>query len=199
MNLNYFVGGVNGVGKSTLLDAIAKKSSNFRVVKGSEELMRWLGIPGDYDALRALPREKKRVEWVKCLEKLLDDHYGHDLLVDAHYLNMIDGVVTEVVGEWIAWFDAAVLVTAPPAEILKRIEGDRARERGLFRSDESDKLGVLEAYQQQTRAEFCRITEGDLWDLIPNVVISHRQDKTSEAVDQFLKFDAQLRQDLAAV
>ncbi len=46
--MRFFLGGVNGAGKTTLLQNIKKVRPEFEVVKGSQELMHFLGIEGDY-------------------------------------------------------------------------------------------------------------------------------------------------------
>lgn len=190
MNLTYFVGGVNGVGKTTLLKKIAETQPGFVVVKGSEELMKWLGIPGDYEALRALPDEQKREEWARCLERLFEANQGRSLLVDGHYLNLIDGVVTSVMGEWACRFDAFVLVTAPTVDILRRIDKDSDRDRALFKLDEPDRYGRTEQYQQQTRAEFDKeVAEC----AVPGLIIHHLQRQTPKAVKEFLDFHTALQ------
>lgn len=190
MHFKYFVGGVNGVGKTTLLRAIAEASPSFRIVKGSERFMQHLGIPGNYDALRRLPEEVKSREWSNCLEQILDETYDlhQDLLLDAHYLNLIEGQVTTVTGVWMETFDAAVLVTASAEEILGRIQQD-LRDRALF-YDEADELAILKSYLEATEKEFSRCVK-DYG--LSGLKLIQGNGGTQEAVQEFLKFDVSLR------
>jgi ABC-type molybdenum transport system ATPase subunit/photorepair protein PhrA len=53
--MHYYVVGVNGSGKTSLLKAISKRTK-IDAIHGTTELMNYLGIPDDYDALRKLDR-----------------------------------------------------------------------------------------------------------------------------------------------
>jgi len=185
MYLKYFVGGVNGVGKTTLLKAIAEARPEFLVLRLSEHLMKWLGIPGDYDALRALSQEYKREQVPLCLERLLEDNQDRSILVDTHYLNTINGEITVVTDEWLSRFDALVMITAPTVDVIRRIDNDPARDRALFKPDETDKYAFIEHYQALTKQEFDRqARDCD----VPSLVIHHRHHNTAMAVTDFLHF-----------
>src|SRR5665213_1727358 len=94
-HLTYFIGGVNGVGKSTLLKRIQEKRPNdFEVISGSKLLMESLGIAGDYDALRALSNEQKAQAWAECVNQLLEAPRTANLLVDSHYVNLVNDELT---------------------------------------------------------------------------------------------------------
>ena len=189
---SYFVGGVNGVGKTTLLDAIAKTQPGFRVVKGSNVLMDYLGIPGDYEALRTLPQEEKIDQFGRCLEGIFS-HQNENTLVDAHYLNLIRDEVYMATGEWLCHFNALVLVTAPTRQILGRIRRDRNRDRALFRVDRSLQERSLTDYKWKTLQEFQRQQEECA---VPGLIISHQENGTAAAVQQFLEFHKEVQKTL---
>ena len=100
-NLAYFIGGVNGVGKSTFLNELIARETQFRVLKGSSAFMERLGLEqGDYDSLRALPDEYKRQEFNKMMEELLTEpsNDGKILLIDAHYFHYKRGEMLDSTG-----------------------------------------------------------------------------------------------------
>ena len=153
--MKVFAGGINGVGKSTVLRRTAEVM-DIEYVSGSTALLSHLGFPGDYEKLRALSSDEQDREWAACVEKLLAT--GRSFLLDAHYLSLVRGKVTHQGGkEWLRRFDVAAIIMAPVGEILERISADeRVRDRALFPEglSESGKLDMLIKYQEATYTDF---------------------------------------------
>ena len=187
----YFVGGINGVGKTTLLGAIVKKQKEFQAIKGSQYFMQWLGIkPGDYASLRSLPDNYKNkemdkmVHWLIAQKSITNKH----LLFDAHYLNIKeDTIMVTATGNWIALMDALVVVTANNDEILHRIEIDQLshkRIRPIFKNCQNmtQKLKLIDSYQAKTlhtakilAKKYC----------LPLVEIKNNDKQINMAINQF--------------
>jgi len=54
--MNYLVGGVSGVGKTTTLNELRRRLDQCEIIRGSDLMFTALGLTvGDYAALRALP------------------------------------------------------------------------------------------------------------------------------------------------
>lgn len=54
----YFIGGVNGVGKTTFMSELLSRDKRFKLFKGSFELMKRLGLnEGDYRPLKQFPED----------------------------------------------------------------------------------------------------------------------------------------------
>jgi ABC-type cobalamin/Fe3+-siderophores transport system ATPase subunit len=68
--MRYFLGGVNGAGKTTLLGEIGKYFPEIEIVKGSKNLMDYLGISGNYDALRAMTQKERDIALRIIIENL---------------------------------------------------------------------------------------------------------------------------------
>jgi adenylate kinase len=158
--MHYYVVGVNGSGKTTLLKAIHDKAG-LPVVHGTSELMSYLGIPGDYDALRKIDQASVLVEWGKTAEHLVGQYAGKDLLLDTHILNLTHGKVIRRDGPWIGTYDALVLIKAQPATLLKRIEADVVKDRAMFEPDMSEaaKLALITRYQAETETLFAHLCD----------------------------------------
>ncbi len=151
--MKFFLGGVNGAGKTTLLQKIKEAKPEYEVVKGSKVFMEYLGIPGDYDALRAMPEPEALQKLEEMLGELLAKH--KDLIFDAHYINLVKGKVKSVTSSYLSKFDALLLLKVSPETVLSRISDD-TRDRALFPEGlkEYEQLDMLKDYIDQYDQEF---------------------------------------------
>ena len=134
--MKYYFGGVNGVGKTTVLRLIEKALPELKVVHGTSLLMDRLGIPGDYYALRAISQVKLRPEYTAAVHELFETYPAQDILLDSHYLNIRYGEIDVVAEDWLSLFDALLLVSAKPELIWQRLSNDAAhRDRALLAAD----------------------------------------------------------------
>lgn len=151
--MKFFLGGVNGAGKTTLLKKIKEARPDYEVVKGSQVFMEYLGIPGDYEALRAMPEP----EALKALEDMLDDLLSkhENLIFDAHYLNLVRGKVKSVTSDYLTKFDALLLLKVSADTVLARTKGEE-RDRALFPDglNEHEQMDMLKDYIDQYDQEF---------------------------------------------
>lgn len=187
----YFAGGINAVGKTTLMNEIEVTLPDFEIVRGSKFFMEWLGLrPGDYDSLRKLPDDYKDVELDKMMRWLVEQKSknGKHIIIDAHYLNIKPGSVADATGDWISLMDALFVVTAPNDEILKRIEEDerlQGRSRPLFleSSTNAERLSIIGSFQEKTLLLAKSLSEKYH---IPLVEIHNRNGKLANAIDEFV-------------
>lgn len=155
----YFIGGINGTGKSRVLSEFGKSNPEFQIINGSEYFMKWLGLKvGDYDSLRSLPDEFKNKELDKMMRFLVQNppNQSKSLLIGAHFIKIYNGKVTNAVGDWITLFDGLFLIKTNPKEILQRINYDfltNRRNRKLFppRTSEKKKIRLLEYYIRKSQ------------------------------------------------
>lgn len=198
MRRSYFVGGVNGVGKSKFLETLSEGRDTMRVVHGTAVLLEALGLPTeDYEALRSAPRaEKNRAYSGIVLRSAIADIDDGTVLFDSHYLNMIRGEIFQTVygadESRMFALDALVLVTtSDPITVTRRVDGDTHRDRQLYPplATEVEKQGFMRRYWDETRTEFNRLV-GVL--AIPSLVIYNDTEDMSGAIEQFLAFDASL-------
>lgn len=189
----YFIGGINGVGKTTLIKEIGNRYNDFEVVRGSQCFMQWLGIePGDYVALRSLPDDFKDKEMDKMMKWLLTQNpeRSKHLLFDAHFLNIKQDSIINATGDWIGMMDALLVVTANNDEILTRIKSDEmsnGRTRPIFRpnADVGQKLELLKSYQEKTLEAAKSLS---LKYCLPLIEIRNQNGKIEEAVNNFINF-----------
>jgi adenylate kinase len=189
----YFIGGINGVGKTTLLKEIGEKHSEFEVVRGSQCLMQWLGIkPGDYTSLRSLSDDFKDEEMSKMMQWLLAQRPGNNkhLLFDAHFLNIKEDSIVKATGDWIGLMDALLVVTASNDEVLRRIELDQlssGRSRPIFKENAgtAQKLSLIDSYQEKTLEEARTLAQKYC---LPLIEIKNNDGKIEEAINQFINF-----------
>lgn len=160
--MNIFLGGVNGSGKTTILQGIHELRPEWNIVKGSQRLMEQLGIPGDYDTLRATdPLVLKRAIEIMMKTLLKEGSIFPHQIVDSHFLNLNYGVVYQVADTWIAGFDALVLLSVPAEKIFERMKKDTHRDRALFSKTTApeEEHAILEAYIQETEKEFLHLAQ----------------------------------------
>ncbi len=188
----YYVGGINGVGKTSLLQGIAKKDNRFSHIKGSTLLMCRLGIrDGDYESLRNLSTELKNKEFGEIVKSLKSDK-NHNILIDAHFINLINGKEYRVVDSWISYVDVLVLVEANENEVMNRILKDSGRNRAMFNDDvwQSKEFVIhkIHEYMLSTRTEFYNLSKKYL---LPSIVIQNRENKINLGIESFLEFHNQ--------
>jgi adenylate kinase len=194
MALHYYVCGVNGSGKTTLLKAISDKTKII-TVQGTVELMEYLGIPNDYDALRALNQGRVLDSWSETASFLLQKYKDESFLLDTHIMNLTNGRMIRRDGPWIGKYDVLLMVKANPETILSRIEND-SKQRALFppNIDRNEKLSMIDAYQQRTES-LCRELEQTF--SISTYVLTN--DNLETAVSDFIAIDERLSATLLAV
>jgi adenylate kinase len=186
--MNYFIGGINGTGKTTLISEIVKLRPSYISVQHTKTLMKWLGIDSNYDKLRSMDQDyinsKLDPEFVKYL---LQNNISKTILLDSHFTNLIKGQFFKATEGWIANFDALILVTAPINEIHNRITIDQ-RDRELFppNSNLASQLKYLEKYSEVEKMEFLRLTKKYKK---PHLIIQNRKNKLQKAIELFLKFE----------
>lgn len=154
--MRYYIGGVNGAGKTTLLDAIKNRFPEIEILKGSKVFMEFLGIPGDYAALRALPMSEAGPKFEDMISKILSEK--DNFVFEAHYLNIVNGKIKRVSDEWIQKFDAIILLDISAETALRRIENE-SRDRALFPeglSKEEERI-MYNEYIEATRKDFQEI------------------------------------------
>jgi hypothetical protein len=189
--VQHFMGGVNASGKSTLAREVSLVRPEFEVIHTGTAIMDRLGIvPGDVDALRALPAEYKRRENEAMLSDLTRRLLGKSALYDSHYLNMIEGRVTPLItGTWLANLDSLLLVETCPEVLYERIVRDTPiKNRKLFAHDTApaQALDILDDYTKQTREECEQLAK--TFDL-PTLVVQNDSEQLDGVVEQFLEFD----------
>ncbi|OGM21572.1 hypothetical protein A2714_05050 [Candidatus Woesebacteria bacterium RIFCSPHIGHO2_01_FULL_38_9] len=191
-----FVGGINGAGKSTFLTEVEKRDPDIEIFHASPRLMELLGlVKDDYDGLRALPDSVKDVAFDSMMRQAVADHGVKTLLIDAHYLNLRRGKVTDVTGSWLEIMNALFLITAEPNNVLTRINNDQlrtGRDRALFPEastieQQSDILtGYIQATMDKVKAVSAEYS-------IPLFVINNEEGLIVQTVQTFLDIHAQLQ------
>lgn len=192
--MNIFVGGINGVGKSTILKEVAQ-TTGYRYIHMTSHLMNHLGVGSDYEKLRSLTQAQRDAGLAECIQKLIatSNSTGEIYIYDIHYLNLVRGNISVVTGPWLDRFDAFVLVTSPIQDILERVRGDHVkRDRALFQNgkNETDNEKEFTAYSEQTRKEFLGIVEKYHR---PSLEIINKKNKKDEAVKKLIEFITQLK------
>lgn len=123
----FFLGGINGVGKTTLASLVQELRPLWRVIHGSKEYMKFLNLPdGAYDQLRSLPESSHRASLRQLVNNLLTAHADAPVMIlDAHYVvfDQSEHPILKI-GEWIKEFDGLILVEAKAEDIDKRVYRD---------------------------------------------------------------------------
>ena len=185
--MKVFVGGINGVGKTTTLNMVAT-SLGMKHIKGSSLMMEYIGFPGDYEKLRSLSKEQQDKLWSECAEALLSGNFGDSFLLDAHYLSLNRGKINATVGDWINNFDAIILLSAPIESIWQRITADKEkRDRALFPEGISEETmkELLREHEKVTQTEFEKILKASKK---PGIEIINEDGKQDTTVDKLVEF-----------
>jgi len=188
----YFIGGINGVGKSKLLDLLAQQNQDFEIIHGSEYFMQWLGLEkGDYRSLRSLPHGVKNEELNKMMRSLTCCFSTsiRPRLISAHYLGIDEGKITCATGNWISLFDALFFINAKPEEILERINRDfleTQRNRPIFPVgplSKKTKLMLLSRYLKKSLEEVKKLS---VRSKVPYFVIQNKTGTLQQTVDDLI-------------
>ncbi len=161
--MNIFVGGVNGSGKTTILESIGALRPDWLVTKSSQAFMEWLGFPGDYARLQQLnpdERDAKLTEFMHIITERGEKTPCQ--LLDSHYLNLKHGKIECVTGSWLKNFDALVLISIPASTIIDRLQDDeRLHHRALFMegTPTSRQLSLLQEYIEATEEKFLSLAQ----------------------------------------
>ena len=191
----YFFGGVNASGKSTLIGKIKQARPEFKVIHTRVAIMERLGIAqDDIETFRLLPEEYKYRENESMFSDLTKDLVGKSVIYDSHYLNMIEGKITPLIsGSWLTNISSLILVEADPKTLLKRIMKDRpVKNRRLFPDGTTPKqaVNILGNYSQQNREECERIAS--MFNL-PVLVLRNDSHELDKVVQKFLEFIKYIR------
>lgn len=144
-----YIGGINGVGKTTIVNELAKITPHTRVFHGSAELMKALGLSiGDYDSLRKIPDNIKACAIEKIFRDLSESSHYTNTIIVAHYIKILNGEISPNYGPWYLYCQKLVLITSSPEEILDRINSDESSEVRV----ERNLFGLAYSYQDQKLA-----------------------------------------------
>lgn len=196
--MQYFVGGINGVGKSYLLEQLSLRYPEFEIYKGSARLMEYLGLaPGDYAALRGLPDEVKEAAVNEIMESVLQERGSVDrpLIVDAHYIYYKRGELRDATGPWVRHFSGLLLVDAPAEKILQRANidsstGKKVRDllpEGLSPEQE---LIWLQRYREVTLQKVQEIA--GMYQ-VPAFAVDNSSEGVEYALNRFVEIHARLK------
>lgn len=193
--MNIFVGGVNGSGKTTVLESIGALRPDWLVTKSSQAFMEWLGFPGDYARLQQLnpdERDAKLTEFMHIVTERGEKTPCQ--LLDSHYLNLKHGKTECVTGPWLKNFDALVLISTSASTIVDRLQGDeRLHHRALFTegTPANQQLSLLQEYIKATEKAFFSLAQQFH---LPHIKIENF-DK-NQAANDLTTFVEGLREDL---
>ena len=189
--MRYFVGGINGVGKSYFLKKLRELKPDYEMVDGAKAFIEWLGFDNDSEKLRHLHPDIRDSRMAEFISHTLNNNQSETVMYAGHLLVLIRGEVVYATQEWLARFDGIVLITASPEVILERIAND-PRDRALFKESTSrdDSIEILKGYNLKENVEFLRLS--DKYGL-PKILINNTDGVVDNTVSQFLDFDARVR------
>ncbi|MEK6839911.1 MAG: AAA family ATPase [Nanoarchaeota archaeon] len=161
-----FAGGINGSGKTTVLNLVVTNNKEISLIKGSEFFMKWLGIKmGDYKTLQKLPDREVLSEQSKMIRHLVNkESFGKSkkiIIIDAHFINIRNGKAQEWVGDWMSMMHAMILIKANSKDVLRRIKSDEkksTRDRNIFTKDADSKYKIksIETFNKKSEQVFKR-------------------------------------------
>lgn len=189
--MKYFVGGINGAGKSHFITNLKDVRPEYVTVDGSKEFMKWLGFGQDYEKLRNLMPEIRDAKLAEFISQTLNKSEAETLIYVGHFIVLVRGEVIDVTRDWMSRFDGVVLIKAKPEVILQRISQDD-RNRALFKEGTSDEkaLKILKNYSLKENVAFLELT--DKYG-IPSLLLDNSDGVTPNEVFDFLQFDAKIR------
>ena len=150
----FFVCGVNGVGKDTVIKAAQALHPEVRTMVASSALRNYLRT--DYEGLRNCPHNLALAALGEIVRSFIKVTYRNDIFMfNAHVLNLVCGQRKEVVGDWLGMFDAMVLVTADPEVIFDRLFcGCRKRALFVFGQSIMERLTMFKDYARDYEVRF---------------------------------------------
>ncbi|MCK6462525.1 MAG: AAA family ATPase [Candidatus Pacebacteria bacterium] len=187
-----FIGGVSGVGKSTFLEKLEELYDCFEIIHGSKYFMRWLGLKeGDYHSLQSMDDNIKNKELNKMMRFILAaKQKNKTLLVDAHYLRIKEGKISDATDDWAGLFDGLFVLEDEPEKILARIKSDSMnlkRNRKIFpvpeNSDDDKKIKLLRKYHNRTVEKVKKLSNKFN---IPYFIIKNKDGKVEEVAREFV-------------
>ena len=187
----YFIGGVSGVGKSEFLNKLKEVNDYFEIVYGSKYFMKWLGLKEcDYNTLQSMPEDIKNKEIDKMMRHILSDKQNKKtLLIDAHYLRIHEGKISDATGNWVRFFNGLFVLNAEPEEVLRRINFDilnAKKIRKIFPEniiDSNKKLKLLSHYLNKTTDKAKELSTKFN---IPYFIIKNKRDRMKETLEEFI-------------
>lgn len=193
--MKYFIGGINGVGKSHFLRKLKEEKPDYEMVDGARDFMKWLGFDNDYEKLRNLHPDIRDSRLSEFISQTLNNSQAETLMYAGHLLVLIRGEIAIATREWLARFDGIVLLTASPEVILNRISHDE-RDRALFKENtpREEAIKILKDYNLKENVEFLRLA--DRYGL-PSLLINNTDGIVENTVSRFLDFDDRVRRSYA--
>ena len=189
--MKYFVGGVNGVGKTSFLDTLKIKKADYEIIDGSRAFLGWLGFGDDYEKLRRLHDSIRDARLAEFINQLISKSKSETLVFAGHYLSLVRGEIGYIVRDWLAKFDGIVLMTATPEIIYERISKD-SRDRALFKegTTKEEAIKTLKDYIVKENVDFLASAEKFG---VPKLLINNTDGDIDRIVAEFIDFDARLR------
>jgi len=181
-----FLGGVSGVGKSSVAKEIAIKLP-VMALDGSSELMRHLNIPeGDYENLRNIAEVIKERAMQEIFCQISQYYRAETAVITGHFVKVLNGQIMSSYGLWYSYCAHLILIECDGSAILDRINDDQSNskriQRSLFNYDQSlgERISLIEDAQRasyeimmQASKEFC----------VPAIRVKNPQGKLSSTVE----------------
>jgi|SRR3989344_6263244 len=189
--MKYFVGGINGVGKSHFLKKLKELKPEYETVDGSRAFMDWLGFNNDYEKLRNLTPTIREARFTDFVSHTINNAQAETLVFACHYLVLVRGDIVQVARDWLTRFDGAILMKAKPEAIYDRISKDD-RDRALFKENTTreEALKILHDFSLKENVSFLEMVQSLG---LPSMLIDNTGANEMRVVDQFLEFDAKIR------
>lgn len=121
--MRIYIGGPNGVGKTTLAREVAKLDPTYRTLSGSEVMMKACGVGTREELMYLDPEFKAKIEATKYVEVVMA---FPNLIMDGHFV---------LCREQMECFDRFILMVADPRRILELRIADHTRRRELQLED----------------------------------------------------------------
>lgn len=126
----WYIGGITGVGKTSIITAASEGIPNSNLIYGSRVLMDKLGCR-TYEDLNAISDTRQQQARIEIFSELKQSD-SKTILVDGHYVIFIrnGNPVSTIETEWVIDFDGLVHIVSRPEIILERLLLD---EENFFR------------------------------------------------------------------
>ncbi|HJP96537.1 MAG TPA: ATP-binding protein [Candidatus Saccharimonadales bacterium] len=188
--MKIFLGGINGVGKTTVLRQLGLRLPHIKIILGSKSYMHFLGlVPNDYEGLRSLPEKEHQVKLRKFIKKHIRGASKQQTFIfDGHFVVFDQGSapITKV-ADWIKDFDLMILLEASPSDIYNRVFYDQKnniRQRSYMIDDKELAIDVIQKRLNYTRNVANRSSE---WFNVPLLVVSNDEiDLTVQTIIDYI-------------